>query len=190
MGFIPTYDEALEILKKYNKDPFHITHGKTVGEVMGYFAREYDRDNVEFWRVVGLLHDLDFEMYPDEHCVKQVELMKDEGIDDNIINSTISHGYSHTGSTVAPTHIMEKILYTVDELTGIIWAASLMRPSKSVQDMNLKSVKKKFKDKKFAAGCNRDIIKEGANILGWDMDKLFTDTLDAMKETEENFSQE
>lgn len=187
MSFIPDYDEALEILKKYNKEPFHITHGKTVGEVMGYFAKKYDPENVEYWRVVGLLHDLDFEMYPEEHCVKQVELMKNENIDDRIINSTISHGYSHSDSTVKPEHIMEKILYTVDELTGIIWAAALMRPSKSVQDMNLKSVKKKFKDKKFTAGCNRDIIKEGAENLDWDMNFLLTETLEAMKATEENY---
>lgn len=157
MGYIPKYEEALEILKKYNKEPFHIQHGETVGAVMRYFASEYDPENINFWQIVGLLHDLDFEMYPEEHCVKQVELMTKEGLDESIINSTVSHGYGLTSTEIKPEKQMEKILYATDELTGIIGAAALMRPSKSVSDMELKSVKKKFKDKKFAAGCSRDV---------------------------------
>lgn len=188
MSYIPSYDKALEILKKYNSEPFHIKHGKTVGAVMGYFADKYDPENKDFWEVVGLLHDLDFELYPNEHCVKQVEIMKDEDLDDRIIYSTTSHGYGLTGSSAKPEHIMEKILFTVDELTGIIGAAALMRPSKSVQDMKLKSVKKKFKDKKFAEGCSRDVIREGAEMLDWDLDFLFTQTLNAMKTTEDKYS--
>lgn len=184
MGAIPNYNEALEILKKYNKEPFHIVHGETVGYVMRYFANKYDPENADFWQIVGLLHDLDFEMYPDEHCVKQVEIMKEEGLDESIINSTISHGYGLTGSTVKPEKHMEKILFAADELTGIIGAAALMRPSKSCIDMELKSLKKKFKDKKFAAGCSRDVIRQGAENLGWDLDELLNETLNAMKEME------
>ena len=185
---IPTYEEGLEILKKYNKEAFHIQHGKTVAAVMGYFAEKYDPENVDFWKIVGLLHDLDFEMYPEEHCVKQVEIMTAEGISQDIINSTISHGYGLTGSTVKPEKQMEKILFATDELTGIIGAAALMRPSKSVSDMELKSLKKKFKDKKFAGGCSRDVIKSGAEQLGWELDELLNSTLEAMKATEEEYS--
>ncbi len=188
MAYIPTYDEALELLEKYNKMPFHIQHGKTVGAVMRYFALEYDPENADFWEVVGMLHDLDFEMYPEEHCVKQVEIMKNEGLDESIINSTISHGYGLTGSSVKPEKQMEKILFATDELTGIIGAAALMRPSKSVSDMKLKSVKKKFKDKSFASGCSRDVIRRGAQMLGWEMDELLTKTLEAMKATEERYT--
>lgn len=188
MGYIPNYDEALVILKKYNKEPFHIKHGKTVGAVMGYFADKYDSYNRDFWQIVGLLHDLDFEIYPNEHCIKQVELMRDENLDEKIIRSTISHGYGMAQKEVEPSHIMEKILYTIDELTGIIGAAALMRPSKSVSDMNLKSVKKKFKDKKFAAGCDRELIKHGTELLDWDIDFLLTETLKAMQATEEEYN--
>ncbi len=188
MTYIPTYDEALELLKKYNKMPFHIQHGKTVGAVMRYFALEYDAENVDFWEVVGMLHDLDFEMYPEEHCVKQVEIMREEGISEDVINSTISHGYGLTASTVKPEKQMEKILFATDELTGIIGAAALMRPSKSVSDMKLKSVKKKFKDKSFAAGCSRDVIRRGAEMLEWELDTLLTRTLEAMQEMEERYS--
>ncbi len=187
MSYIPTYQEALELLKKYNKQKFHIQHGKTVGAVMRYFAEEYDPENVEFWEIVGLLHDLDFEMYPEEHCVKQVEIMRREGLDESIITSTISHGYGITASNVKPEKKMEKILFAVDELTGIIGAAALMRPSKSVSDMSLKSVKKKFKDKRFAAGCSRDIIRQGADNLDWELDRLLLDTLTAMQKTEESY---
>ncbi len=187
MTYVPTYDQALELLKKYNKQPFHIVHGKTVGAVMRFFAEEYDPENVDFWEVVGMLHDLDFELYPEEHCVKQVEIMREEGISEDIINSTISHGYGLTGSTVKPEKQMEKILFAVDELTGIIGAAALMRPSKSVSDMKLKSVKKKFKDKRFAAGCSRDVIRMGAENLGWELDELLERTLQAMQATEARF---
>ncbi len=187
MSYIPTYQEAVALLKKYNKQPFHIQHGKTVGAVMRYFAQEYDPENVEFWEIVGLLHDLDFEMYPEEHCVKQVEIMKKEGLDESIIHSTISHGYGLTASTVKPEKQMEKILFATDELTGIIGAAALMRPSKSVSDMKLKSVKKKFKDKSFAAGCSRDVIKTGAEQLGWEIDELLLRTLEAMQKMEQRY---
>lgn len=148
---------------------------------MKYFAQQYDPDNIEFWEIVGLLHDLDFGMYPEEHCVKQVELMKNLNIDDEIIRSTVSHGYGITKTDVKPEKKMEKILFAIDELTGIICASALMRPSKSVSDMQLKSVKKKFKDKSFAAGCSRDIIKQGTEILGWEINYLLEETLKAMK---------
>lgn len=188
MEKMPTYEEGIELLKKYNKEEFHIQHGKIVGGVMGYFADKYDKENRDFWVIVGLLHDLDYELYPDEHCVKQVELMKNEGLDENIIHSTISHGYGMTGCKVKPEKQMEKILFAVDELTGLIGAAALMRPSKSVSDMSLKSVKKKFKDKKFAAGCSRDVIKEGAEKLGWDINDLMSETLEAMKTLVDNLN--
>lgn len=181
MSYIPNYEEALEILKKYNSLDFHILHGQVVGGVMKYFAQQYDPDNIEFWEIVGLLHDLDFGMYPEEHCVKQVELMKNLNIDDEIIRSTVSHGYGITKTDVKPEKKMEKILFAIDELTGIICASALMRPSKSVSDMQLKSVKKKFKDKSFAAGCSRDIIKQGAENLGWETNYLLEETLKAMK---------
>lgn len=180
-------DEALTLLKKYNKEDFHIKHATTLEAVMRFFAEKLGyEDESDFWAMVGLLHDLDFEMYPDEHCVKVVDLLKGNGAENQLISSIISHGYGMTASDVKPDHQMEKILYAVDELTGLIGAAALMRPSKSVQDMELKSLKKKFKDKKFAAGCSRDTIKTGADILGWDLDRLFTETLEAMKQIELN----
>ena len=184
MSYVPNYDEALEILKKYNSESFHILHGETVGGVMKYFAKKHDPENVDFWQIVGLLHDLDFGMYPEEHCVKQVEIMKELDLDEAIIKSTVSHGYGMTKTDVKPELMMEKILFAVDELTGIIGAAALMRPSKSVSDMELKSVKKKFKDKAFAAGCSRDVIKQGAENLEWELDYLLEETLNAMKELE------
>lgn len=184
MSYVPNYDEALEILKKYNSESFHILHGETVGGVMKYFAKKHDPENVDFWQIVGLLHDLDFGMYPEEHCVKQVEIMKELDLDESIIKSTVSHGYGMTKTDVKPELMMEKILFAVDELTGIIGAAALMRPSKSVSDMELKSVKKKFKDKAFAAGCSRDVIKQGAENLEWELDYLLEETLNAMKELE------
>lgn len=184
MSYVPNYNEALEILKKYNSESFHILHGETVGGVMKYFAKKHDPENVDFWQIVGLLHDLDFGMYPEEHCVKQVEIMKELDLDESIIKSTVSHGYGMTKTDVKPELMMEKILFAVDELTGIIGAAALMRPSKSVSDMELKSVKKKFKDKAFAAGCSRDVIKQGAENLEWELDYLLEETLNAMKELE------
>ncbi len=174
--------EAFELLKKHNKEEFHIRHGETVEGVMRYFAKELGYgDEVEFWGMVGLLHDIDFEEYPEQHCVKAVEILKEAGLEDRLINSVVSHGWGLTGTDVAPAHEMEKVLYATDELTGLIGAAALMRPSKSVQDMELKSVKKKFKDKKFAAGCDRDVIRKGAEMLGWELDDLISRTLEAMK---------
>ena len=181
---LPTCTQAQEILEKYNKEPFHIKHGQTVGETMRYYAREYAPGNEEYWAVVGLLHDIDFELYPDEHCVKGVELLQNEGVDDGIIRSAMSHGWGIAATAHEPVHIMEKILFATDELTGLIGAAALMRPSKSVADMELSSLKKKFKDKKFAAGCSRDVIEKGAEMLGWTLDELLKRTLEAYKSFE------
>jgi len=178
--------QAEAIMKKYNKEAFHIQHAKTVSGVLGYFAKKHDPEREEYWRVVGMLHDTDFELYPDAHCVKGEELLKAEGISEDIIRSAMSHGWGLTATPYEPTHIMEKILFSVDELTGLIGAAALMRPSKSTLDMEPSSVKKKFKDKKFAAGCSRDVIKNGAEMLGWTLDELINETLLAMKEVEEN----
>jgi len=178
--------QAEAIMKKYNKEAFHIQHAKTVSGVLGYFAKKHDPEREEYWRVVGMLHDTDFELYPDAHCVKGEELLKSEGISEDIIRSAMSHGWGLTGTPHEPTHIMEKILFSIDELTGLIGAAALMRPSKSTLDMEPSSVKKKFKDKKFAAGCSRDVIKNGAEMLGWTLDELINETLLAMKEVEEN----
>ena len=179
-------DEAFELLKKYNKEDFHIHHGKTVEGTMRYFAEKLGyEDEADFWGIVGLLHDIDFEMWPDQHCVKAVSLLQDAGADDRMIHAVISHGYGLDGVTAKPEHEMEKVLFACDELTRLIGAAALMRPSKSVQDMEVKSVKKKFKDKKFAAGCDRDIIRQGAEMLGWDLEKLFEETILAMRTCEE-----
>lgn len=180
-------EKAFEILKKYNKEEFHIRHALTVEGVMRYFAREMQED-VEYWGIVGLLHDVDFEMYPEEHCVKCVELLKENGVDDSVIHSICSHGYGLC-SDVKPEHIMEKILFATDELTGLIWAATKMRPSKSTKDMEVSSLKKKFKDKKFAAGCSRDVIKQGAEMLGWELDTLFEKTILAMREDEDKINE-
>mgnify|MGYP000239459159 CR=1 FL=1 len=148
---------------------------------MEHFAKELDyADEADFWGVVGLLHDLDFEQYPDQHCIKSQELMREEGLDESIIHATASHGYAITVD-IKPEHLMEKVLYATDELTGLIGAVAIMRPSKSVQDMEPKSVKKKFKDKKFAAGCSRDVITKGAEVLGWELDELIAKTLEAMQ---------
>ncbi len=180
-------EKAFEILKKYNQEEFHIRHALTVEGVMKYFAKEMNED-VEYWGIVGLLHDVDFEMYPEEHCIKCVELLKENGVEDNIIHSICSHGYGLC-SDVKPEHIMEKILFATDELTGLIWAATKMRPSKSTKDMEVSSLKKKFKDKKFAAGCSRDVIKQGAEMLGWELDTLFEKTILAMREDEDKINE-
>jgi len=185
-------EEALALLKKYNKDNFHIQHALTVEAVMKWFARELGYGNdAEYWGVVGLLHDIDFEAYPEEHCIKAPELLREAGVGEDIIRSVVSHGYGITtgcGATVdvAPEHEMEKVLFATDELTGLIWAAALMRPSKSTRDMELKSLKKKFKSKSFAAGCSREIIERGANMLGWELDKLLDMTLKAMAASEDD----
>ncbi len=181
-----TWDEGLELLKKYNKEEFHILHGKTVGGCMEWFAKHLGYENeADYWSLVGLLHDIDFEMWPEEHCVKAPELLRQAGFDDQFIHSVASHGYGLTKTDCKPEKEMEKVLFAVDELTGIVGAAALMRPSKSVSDMELKSLKKKYKDKKFAAGCSREVIAQGAEQLGWELDRLLGDTLEAMKSIEE-----
>lgn len=175
-------EEAWNLLRQYNKESFHLRHALTVEGIMRYFAKELGyADQEEYWGIVGLLHDLDFELYPEEHCVKSQELMREHGVDENIIRSTASHGWSLTAANIEPKHQMEKVLFAIDELSGLIGAAALMRPSKSVQDMELKSLKKKFKDKHFAAGCSRDVIKQGADILGWPLDELMEKTIAAMR---------
>ncbi|MCI9650655.1 hydrolase [uncultured Acetatifactor sp.] len=178
--------EALELLKKYNKEPFHIQHGLTVEGVMRYFAREngYGEDE-GYWGIVGLLHDIDFELYPEQHCSKAPELLREAGVSEEAIYSVCSHGYGLC-SDLEPKHPMEKILFACDELTGLIGAAARMRPSKSVMDMELSSLKKKFKDKRFAAGCSREVIKEGAERLGWTLDELLEKTILAMRSCEES----
>lgn len=178
-------NEALELLKKYNKDPFHIRHAITVGYVMDWFARQLGySDESEHWKTVGILHDIDFEQFPDQHCIKAPELLREAGISEDIIHSVVSHGYGITVD-VKPEHMMEKVLFASDELTGLIWAAALMRPSKSTKDMDLKSLKKKYKNKKFAAGCSRDVIEQGADMLGWELDELLEKTLSAMQACED-----
>ena len=184
MAAVPTLEQARAILAKYNKEPFHIQHAETVSGVMGYFAGKYDESAVEFWKVVGMLHDIDFEMYPEEHCVKGAGLLLGEGVDESVVGSALSHGYGLTSVKYEPKSMMEKILFAVDELTGLIGAAVLMRPSKSVSDLECPSVIKKFKDKKFAAGCSRDVIKKGAETLGWTLEELISETILAMRSIE------
>lgn len=178
---VPTPQEAQAIVEKYNQDPFHRTHALTVANVMRWYAAKYDTGNEDYWYVVGMLHDVDFELYPTEHCVAGERLLKDEGVDKGVIHSAMSHGWGMTDVTYEPESQMENILFAADELTGLIWASTLMRPSRSTLDMNLKSLKKKFKDKKFAAGCSRDTIREGAERLGWELDDLLGQTLEAMQ---------
>lgn len=180
-----TRKEAVDLLKKYNKEPFHILHGLTVEGVMRWYAQQLGYENeIEYWGVVGLLHDIDFEMWPEEHCVKAQELLKEANISDDMIYSICSHGYGICVD-MEPKHIMEKVLFATDELTGLIGAAARMRPSKSVADMEISSLKKKFKDKKFAAGCSRDVIKQGAEMLGWSLDELLEKTIMAMRACEQ-----
>jgi len=185
---MPEREKALALLLKYNKEKFHIQHALTVEAVMKHYAEKsgYDAD---YWGIIGLLHDIDFEMYPEEHCVKAVEILKSENYGDDVIRAICSHGYKMRVE-IKPEHEMEKFLYAVDELTGLIGAAALMRPSKSVSDMEIKSIKKKFKDKCFAAGCSRETIQYGAEMLGWDLDKLFGVALEAMQATETAVSEE
>lgn len=176
-------EQALELLKKYNKDEFHLHHALTVEAVMEYFAKKEGYDS-EFWGIAGLLHDIDFEMWPEEHCKKAPELLAEIDAPEELVHAVCSHGYSIV-CDVEPTHYMEKILFATDELTGLIGAAALMRPSKSAKDMELKSLKKKFKDKKFAAGCDRNIIRKGAELLGWEIDDLLWETILAMRVAED-----
>lgn len=179
-----TRAEALAILQEYNKEDFHLQHAYTVEGTMRYFANKLGYgEEADYWALVGLLHDIDFELYPEEHCVKAPELLRAHGVEEGMIRSIVSHAYGIC-SDVEPVHEMEKILFATDELTGLIGAAALMRPSRSVQDMELKSLKKKFKDKRFAAGCSRDVIQTGAEMLGWELDRLLEETLEAMKAIE------
>ena len=180
-----TRQEALELLKKYNQEPFHIQHALTVEGVMRWYAKElgYGEDE-EYWGITGLLHDIDFELYPEEHCLRAPELLREGGVGEDMIYSICSHGYELC-CDVEPKHEMEKVLFASDELTGLIWSAALMRPSKSVMDMELKSLKKKYKDKRFAAGCSREVIAKGAERLGWELDELLDRTLQAMRSCEE-----
>ena len=185
-----TRQQALALLQKYNEEPFHILHGLTVEGVMRYFARELGYgDQEDFWGLCGLLHDVDFEKYPEAHCKKAPELLAEVNASEEMIHAVCSHAYGMT-SYVEPVHEMEKVLFTVDELTGLIGAAARMRPSKSVMDMELSSLKKKFKDKKFAAGCSRDTIKEGTDRLGWTLDEVLEKTILAMRSCEEAVAQE
>ena len=191
-----TKDEAFALLKKYNKDPFHIQHALTVEAVMKWYANELGYgEEAEYWGIVGLLHDIDFELYPEEHCLKAPEMLREAGVGEDVIHSVVSHGYGITvgcGVTidVAPEQEMEKVLFAADELTGLIWAAALMRPSKSTKDMELKSLKKKYKSKGFAAGCSREVIERGAQQLGWELEKLLTMTLQAMAASEDTINAE
>jgi predicted hydrolase (HD superfamily) len=178
-------EKAFDLLIKYNREPFHIQHAETVEGVMRYFARTLGYDREEgFWGLVGLLHDLDFEQFPEQHCIKVREILTEEGFDPQIIRAIVSHAYGFTQTDVRPSHPMEKVLYAVDELTGLIGAAILMRPSKSTLDLTTQSLKKKFKDKKFAAGCSREVILRGAQALGWELDYLMDETIKAMQELE------
>ena len=185
-----TREQAVNLLKMYNREPFHLLHGLTVEGVMLWYAQElgYGAD-AAFWGTAGLLHDVDFEQYPEQHCQKAPELLAEIGAEPELVHAICSHGYSRC-SDVKPEHEMEKLLYAVDELTGLIGAAARMRPSKSVSDMEVSSLKKKFKDKKFAAGCSRDVIREGAEFLGWELDKLLDQTIQAMRSCETQVSAE
>jgi putative nucleotidyltransferase with HDIG domain len=185
-----TREDAFALLKKYNQDSFHIQHALTVEGVMKWYANElgYGEDE-EYWGIVGLLHDIDFEQYPEEHCIKAPELLREAGVGEDIIHAVCSHGYALTVD-IKPEHEMEKVLYAADELTGLIWAVALMRPSKSVQDLEVKSVKKKYKSKKFAAGCSREVIERGADMLGWELSDLIQKTIYAMRSCEASVQEE
>ena len=179
MSYVPSVDQARELVKQYNKEPFHLQHAETVSKVMGEIAKKYDPENVDFWRTVGMLHDIDFEIWPEQHCVKANELLHELDIDEDVIHAVVSHGYGICAD-VEPTKQMEKFLFATDELTGLIGAAALMRPT-GISDMEPKSVMKKFKDKKFAAGCSRDVIRRGAEMLEMELNDLIAMTLDAMR---------
>ena len=180
MSYIPTPEQAFELLKQYNKEPFHLEHGQTVSKVLGVFAREHDPERVDFWKSVGLLHDIDFEQWPEQHCVKANELLHELDIDEDMIHAVVSHGWGICAD-VEPTLYMEKVLFATDELTGLIGAAALMRPT-GLEGMEAKSINKKFKDKKFAAGCSRDVIRKGAELMGVELNDLFAMTIKAMQE--------
>ena len=185
---LSTRDEALALLRQYNQEPFHLQHAFTVEGVMRWYANELGYGGeADFWAMVGLLHDIDFERWPEEHCQKAPELLAAAGADERLIHAVVSHGYGLC-SDVAPEHPMEKVLFAADELTGLIGAAALMRPSRSVMDMEVSSLKKKFKDKKFAAGCSRDVIRQGAENLGWELEVLFERSIQAMRACEADVS--
>jgi predicted hydrolase (HD superfamily) len=187
-GMSITRLQAWELFRKYNRDPFHLRHALTVEGVMKWFASELGfGGEAEYWGVVGLLHDIDFEMFPEEHCVKAVGILREAGADEALIHGVCSHGYELTVG-VQPEHEMEKVLYAVDELTGLIWAAAIIRPSKSVMDIEVKSVKKKYKAPGFAAGCSREVIEKGAAMLGRDLDTLIAETILAMRSCERDVS--
>ena len=178
-------EEAWNLFKRYNKDPFHVQHALTVEGIMRWYAQELGfGGEADFWAAAGLLHDIDFEQYPEEHCVKARDLLKEAGASEELIHAVCCHGYGLTPAPEKPEHLMEKLLFAADELTGLIWASALMRPSRSVMDMELKSVKKKFKTLNFAAGCNRDVIEKGAALLGWELVKLIEQTILAMRSCE------
>lgn len=179
-----TREQAFDLLKTYNKDAFHIRHALTVEGIMRYYAEALGfADEKDYWGIVGLLHDIDFELYPGEHCKKAPALLTAGGVGEDMIRAICSHGYGIC-CDIEPEHEMEKVLFAADELTGLIWSAALMRPSKSVMDMEVSSLKKKFKDKKFAAGCSRDVIRDGAARLSWELDRLFEQTILAMRSCE------
>ena len=183
--------QAWDLLREYNKEPFHLRHALTVEAVMGWYAKELGYgDRADFWGMVGLLHDLDFEKWPEEHCVREKALLTELGWPEELVHAVACHGWGMTGAEEKPEHEMEKVLFAADELTGLIGAAAKMRPSRSVQDMEVSSLKKKFKDKKFAAGCSRDVICQGAERLGWDLDTLMERTILAMRSCEERVNGE
>ena len=185
-----TREEALKLLKTYNQEPFHIQHALTVEGVMRWYAEQLGyADDAEYWATVGLLHDIDFEGWPEEHCIKAPELLRPAGVGEDMIRSICSHAYGMC-CDIEPEHEMEKVLFAADELTGLIGAAALMRPSKSVMDMEVSSLKKKFKDKKFAAGCSREVIKQGADMLGWSLDEVLDKTIQAMRSCEASINEE
>ena len=179
MSYIPTPEQAMALVRQYNQEPFHLEHAEIVGKVLAYFAKEFDPDHVEFWRAVGILHDIDFEQWPEQHCVKARTLLQELDIDERVIHAVISHGWGIC-IDVAPELYMEKVLFAVDELTGLIGAAARMRPT-GLEGMEASSVRKKFKDKKFAAGCSREVITQGAEMLGMELNELFTKTIEAMQ---------
>lgn len=187
MGKELSRDEAWALLTEFNQDHFHLKHAVTVEGVMRWYANELGYgDEADFWAIVGLLHDLDFEQFPEQHCIKEEEIMRGRGLDERLIHAVVSHGYNLTVD-VKPEHEMEKVLYAADELTGLIGAVAIMRPSGSVADLEVKSVKKKFKNVKFAAGCSREVIQNGADMLGWELDKLIEQTILAMRSCEQAY---